>query len=639
MPLDELKNFNAEKLDRKQVNLIANLAEKCRRDTVEMVHCAQSGHIGGALSSLDIFLMLRLCAVKDRVVISNGHISAGIYSVLANTGGIEIDEVIRNYRCSNGVYEGHPSIRVPGIEWCSGALGQGLSVASGFALATKIKNRKSHVFVLMGDGEQAKGQLQEAREFAVKYKLDNLTAIIDCNDLQASGWINDIMPQNIKGKYEISGWDAIKAQGHDYNDIYRALKRSMNTGKPTVILFKTIMGKGIRDIENNYEYHGRLLEKRIYDDYMKNVNINSTNLSLSEIGSYERKNKVTKEDKSRILITGEAVTYNSNEKIDCRSAFGRAMADIISHNEKRSIRVIDCDLAESVRIKGIKEEFPDSVIECGIQEANAISVAGALSKAGIVVFYAGFGVFAIDEAYSQHRMNDINNTSVKLICTHAGLDVGEDGKTHQCTDYISLMMNLYGFKILIPSDANQTDKIIRYITNEPGNIAVIMGRSKVPILADENGKELFGKEYRFFYGLADWIRKGTDVVIVTCGNMVFRAVKVAEILRDMKISAGVLNVTSPGHLDMEKIELSSKTGMIVTYEDHNVKTGLGSLVSCFLTDNGIGCELRRYGITSYGGSGNVEQLYKKQDLDEESIARKIYQELYYKMGRRDYVKY
>lgn len=141
---------------------------------------------------------------------------------------------------------------------------------------------------------------------------------------------------------------------------------------------------------------------------------------------------------------GCPIEYDSSNIIDCRSSFGNALVDLVEANKSKAapIAVIDCDLAASVKTEKIAGISPESFIQCGIQEHNAVSVAGALSKAGILTFVAGFGVFGIDETYGQHRMIDFNNTSLKLICTHCGLDVREDGKTHQCIDYISLVTEL-----------------------------------------------------------------------------------------------------------------------------------------------------------------------------------------------------
>jgi transketolase len=150
----------------------------------------------------------------------------------------------------------------------------------------------------------------------------------------------------------------------------------------------------------------------------------------------------------------------------------------------------------------------------GVQEHNAATMAGAISTDKIISFFSDFGVFGVDETFNQERLNDQNYTNLKLVCTHLGLDVGEDGKTHQCIDYIGVLRNLFGFKIVIPADPNQTDRVTRYVAGQPGNWFVGMGRSKVPVVTKQDGSVYFDENYRFEYGRADVLKEGEKGYIV-----------------------------------------------------------------------------------------------------------------------------
>jgi transketolase len=635
MCLEKLKYFKNEKLDNDQLNAINNLSVKCRKDILRMTTSAGSGHIGGSLSSVDLYIILWLCAniffdnyndnERDRIVISHGHTSAAVYSVLGNIGFFNINDVIINFRKDNSIFEGHPNIKVPGIDWGSGSLGQGLSVGCGFALAAKIKKQDYHVFVVMGDGEQAKGQIQEAREFAVKYNLSNMTAIVDFNKLQASGKVEEVMPQNIAGKYIESGWKVISIDGHNYSEIYEVLRACyINNDTPTLVLANTVMGKGISFIENNYEYHGKILNNEQLSKALKELGNEDYKLNNEISKIYSRKKVRLKPT----INTGKTILYSKDEIVDCRTAFGKAIHDIAINNQNVDdiyIALLDCDLEGSLKLRRFKESFPQSFIECGLQEQNAATVAGALSKSGILTFLTDFGVFGIDETYGQLRMNDLNNTSLKLICTHNGLDVGEDGKTHQCIDYIGIISNLFGFKILIPADANQTDRLIRYAAVKHGNMVVVMGRSKIPILTDITGKEFFNTDYIFEYGKADWLRKGNDGTIITYGNMVYRTINAHERLKKIGIDIGVLNISCPLELDIEKIKQAADTGTIITYEDHNIKTGIGSIIGNFIAENQISCCFKSIGITDYGLSASPDYQYKLKNMDEDSLVSQVVQ--------------
>lgn len=628
MEVSDLRNFRTDTIDEDTLNKITLLSKKVRKDVLCMTMQAGSGHVGGSLSSLDIYLMLWLCADitpqnlsagdRDRIVVSHGHTSPGLYAVLGNLGFFDIREAVENFRKGKSMFEGHPSIRVPGVEWASGSLGQGLSVGCGFALSSRLQKKDNRVFVVMGDGEQQKGQIAEARVFAVKHGLSRLTAIIDANRLQASGATTDIMPVDIQKSFEAAGWEVLSVDGHDFQELYSALKYTSSEGRPVAIFANTIMGKGVAAIENNFEYHGRILSGAQFEAAVDALETNGVDLNILPGAVNGAHSPV-----EYTIKPGTPVLYSTDKPVECRSAAGEAIYDIVRSNVGAPVVVLDCDLLESVKTGKVLSEFPDQFIQCGIQEHNAATVAGALSRSGMLPFFLDFGVFGIDETYGQHRMNDVNETSVKLIATHCGLDVGEDGKTHQCLDYISLTRNLPGYKLVIPADANQADRIVRYIACTPGNFVVAMGRSKIPVLKNERGDPFYSEQYSFSYGCTEWIREGNVGVIISTGTMVHRAVRAADILASENIHVGVLNVSCPGALDLDEIRKACSTGMVVTYEDHWVQSGLGTLVASVIAENELKCQFRRMGVAQYGKSCSAAEQYPFQGLDSDHLAESV----------------
>ncbi len=588
------------------------LAKKCRYDIVRMISNAGSGHIGGSLSSVDIYAFLKtFMESQDRLVISHGHTSAAIYSVLGNMGYFDIEEAISLFRKA-APYEGHPSIQVEGIEWCSGALGQGLSVGCGFALAKKLKGEAGTVYVVMGDGEQEKGQLQEAREFAVKHNLDNLVAIVDFNGLQASGTITDISAQRIAEKYSSCGFEVKQICGHDFKEIEEAV---LNICSPTCIIANTIMGKGIPEIENDYNFHGSLIDNDLKELSLNRFKLNEEELSV--LKEFKGKSEFIKYPYPEIPYT-ESTPYSFDDKVDVRSGLGKALADLAKEFPEVPFAALDCDLEASVKLSGIKGVREKAFIECGIAEHNSVTVAAAMAKSGVVAFQADFSVFNIAEAYSQNRIADLNKAPIKLLSTHAGLDVGEDGKTHQFIEYLSLMSNLLGFEVIVPADANQAVSAVRYAASSKKATAVIAGRSKMPILCDEKGEKL-----GFKYGQGEWLKRGTKGVIITYGNMAHKATYVAKILNEKGIDIGVLNLSTPLDLDKEKVIQAAKTGLIITYEDHIVHSGIAGSVARFVLENNISCKFIAKGATKYGSSTSPNNLYKEQGLDADSVAQEI----------------
>jgi len=632
--------FDSEKLSEEKIAKLKDLAKLARGDILKMTTLAKSGHPGGSMSSIDIYLVLYSCAnvdpahpywaERDRIVISHGHTSPGVYAALARVGFFEVDSVITRFRKAGTIFEGHVERGIPGVEWSSGNLGQGLSAGCGFALASKLHQRNYQVFVVMSDGEQAKGQVGEARRFAKKYSLNNLTVIIDYNRLQLSGPLDKIMPQNIKENYLADGWEVLEADGHDYQQIYQAIRTGVkNSQSPTVIMANTLMGKGVSFMENKFEFHGMpltsdecataLSELGLENDMEKYVKLRNKILE----GKPEKKRPPEKIK----IDSGQPRSYGPDEITDNRSAFGQALKDLGQLNSNRPDRsplaVLDCDLVGSVKTQKFAQDHPDHFFQAGIQEHNTATVAGALSTQGIVTFFADFGVFGVDETYNQHRLNDLNQTNLKLVCTHNGIDVGQDGKTHQCIDYVGIINNLYGYKIIIPADPNQTDRVIRYIASQPGNFFVGVGRSKFPVILKEDGSPFFAGDYQFRYGKAEVIREGGQAAIITTGSMVHRAVQAWETLKKRGCQARIINVSCLSDLDESTLTEAAGTGIVVTYEDHNVKTGLGSLVANFLAENSLVPRFRKLGITSYGGSGLSEDLFRMQGLDIESLVETV----------------
>ena len=637
------ERFGGEKLDEGSLKRLSELARLARGDILKMTTLAGSGHPGGSMSSIDFYLVLYSYAnvhsqspsdpSRDRIVISHGHTSPGVYAALGRIGFFPIESAIATFRKAGSPFEGHVEKGVPGVEWNTGNLGQGLSAGCGFALGSKILKKGFHVFVTMGCGEQQKGQISEARRFAIKYGLDNLTVIIDYNLRQISGVTPEIMPQNISKNFESDGWQVVEVNGHQFQEIYSAFRGATLSKHPTVIIAHTTMGKGVSFMEGKEEFHGRALTLEEYKKAIQELGAEDDldrYRQIREKGTFPfsgRKYPV----EAPVIQTGNPRNYERDQKLDNRSAFGNALVDIAKANVREDsplpVAIFDCDLASSVKTAGFAKQFPNHFFQGGIQEHNTVTIAGAVSTLGILSFFADFGVFGVDETYNQHRLNDINETNLKLICTHNGLDVGEDGKTHQCIDYVGVIQNLFGYKIIVPADPNQTDRVIRYVAKTQGNFLVAMGRSPIPILLTEEETPLFDPSYEFRYGHADLVRNGKDAAILTTGGMVYRAVQAWQKLREKGVSVQVINISCLSNLDKEAILKAAETGIIITYEDHHIETGLGSLIANFLAGHSQGIRFRKLGITQYGSSGKPDDLYRMQGLDVESLVQAVMNEI------------
>lgn len=260
-----------------EVEALEKMAKVVRRDIVEQVYRAQSGHPGGSLSIADILTVLYFNELKvdeknpkwadrDRMVLSKGHCSPALYSCLANRGFFGTEE-LEKFRDLESNLQGHPDMKkIPGVDMTTGSLGQGLSAANGMAIAAKLDKKDYRVYCILGDGEIEEGQVWEAAMAAKQYKLDNLCVIVDNNNLQIDGTIEEVMSSYpIDEKFRSFGFQVINIDGHDIDEIMKAFEVAKNIKeKPTCIIAKTIKGKGISFMENEAGWHGKAPNEEQY---------------------------------------------------------------------------------------------------------------------------------------------------------------------------------------------------------------------------------------------------------------------------------------------------------------------------------------------------------------------------------------
>ncbi len=621
--------FAYDELTDEMVKELQEKAKFARADILKMTNIARSGHPGGSMSSIEIFLTVYSFANfdpknpddpnRDRFVISHGHTSPGVYAALIQVGALNRDEVLTSFRHVSSKYEGHVTRGLPGIDWTTGNLGQGLSAGLGMALATRYNGKNYHVFVMMSDAEQNKGQVAEARRMAVKYCASNLTVIIDYNDAQISGKASSIMKVNIKEEYEAAGWKVYEADGHDFRSLYSAIKKAVEDEKPSVVIAHTKIGKGVSFMEDEVKYHGKPLSDEELQRALKELGVEDDTAKYKELRKKLpiKKPERVKREYEISIDPGEPVVYE--KEMDGRGAAGKAILDLVKRNPKASIAAVDCDLLESVRLNWLAEEFPDRVIEAGVAEQNAATVAGAMSAEGVITFFGDFGVFAVDETFNNQRLNAMNHTNLKVIATHCGTNVGEDGKTHHALFYAAGPANWFGFEVIVPSDANQTDRAVRYAASRYGNFLIAVGRSKLPIIRKEDGSVFYDENYQMDCRRADVIRKPKrDVVIVSMGSVVPFALEAAD-----ETGAGLLAVPCPLSFDAESAREYLEEKKILVIEDH-AWLGLGAILAYRMMKAGIKpAKFEHVAIEDFTESGNWKDIYELHGFSASKIAQKV----------------
>jgi transketolase len=644
MPTKPLQlSLKDEALTDKELETLNALRKLAAADIITSTTIATCGHPGGSLSCLETLLMLYavgrvdpaqpLDPKRDRIIVSNGHITPGVYAVLCANGFDDRDTFLAHFRQAGSRFGGHVENHVPGVEWNTGNLGQGLSAGTASALAAKLAGYDSKAFVLMGDGEHQKGQIGEARRFGAKFKLSNLCALVDLNRLQIGGKTDDVMPTPIADEYRADGWNVFEIDGHDWKALYGALRRFAlghvpQPDRPTVLMLDTVMGKSVSFMENEHVYHGTTPTKVLAQKALQELG-GEDRLELLEARRKAKSGKEAAPPKLAhfavpTLEVGAPKTYT--EKTDNRSAYGAVMKELAQKNNPAGVPpkvlAIDCDLEGSVKFTDFRKTSPHAFVEVGIQEHQAAALAGRLANEGFVTFFSTFGAFAGCETYNQNRLSDYNDSTVKIVATHCGLDVGEDGPTHQAVDYISLFSNFFHFEVFVPCDPNQTDRVIRYVASSKKPAFVAMGRSKLDIIKKADGTPFWSDEKPFVPGGYDLLREGSDGAIIVTGTLTGEAVKAHDrIFAEQKKKFAVYAVGSLKPFPAEVVRAAAKTGRIITVEDHHKDTGLGRIVATVMADEGIAAKLKRLGVSHYSSSGAPTDLFADMGLDAAGIGK------------------
>ena len=307
--------------------------------------------------------------------------------------------------------------------------------------------------------------------------------------------------------------------------------------------------------------------------------------------------------------------------IATRESYGRTLAQLGAENNK--VVVLDADLAESTKTCMFQEKFPERHFDCGIAEANMVSIAAGLAAAGMIPFVSSFAMFATGRAYEQIR-NSVGypHLNVKICASHAGISVGEDGATHQCVEDIALMRGIPGMVVVNPADDTEASQAVRALAEYKGPAYLRLGRLAVPVINDP-------ESYRFELGRAVTLREGKDATVIATGLMVARALEAAEQLAQEGIQVRVVIMHTIKPLDVEAVVSAAKeTGCIVTAEEHSVIGGLYSAVCEAMVGAGVSCPVSPVAVMdAFGQSGPANALLEYYGLTAEAIAQKVRERL------------
>lgn len=584
-----------------------------RRDSIMSTTSAGSGHPTSCLSCAEIMACLFFNELKldaknsnnldnDEFILSKGHASPILYSSLFHRGLIK--ENILSLRNLNSNLEGHPMPKsIPWVKVATGSLGQGLSVGAGMALASGIQGRSSRTYVLLGDSELSEGSNYEAIEFAANYNLGNLVAIVDVNGLGQTGQtMQGHNTSNYKKRFSAFGWNVIEINGHSIKEILYSLKSSKNNTKPTIILAKTIKGKGVSFLENKDGWHGKALSDEEASKALEEIQ----NSSFPNINYEKPTPGIFRKKKFSFVDT----YYEKGEAVSTREAFGRAVSSLAESDNY--VYGIDAETGNSNFLSKISEISEERLVQTGIAEQNLVGLALGMSKKGLSIFGSTFAAF-LSRAHDQIRMSSLSDPNFTLVGSHAGVSIGQDGASQMGLEDISIFRSLPDSIVLYPSDAVSTEKIVRLCHTTKGLKYIRTTRGKTPVIYKSGEKFPLGE----FKVLKE--SKEDQVVLIGSGITLHESLKAQELLEKEGKKSAVIDLYCIKPLNGKKlISFIKKHGnKVIITEDHRKEGGIGESLLSEIQNTGI--EIKHLYVKGIPHSGKPEELLKKHKIDSESI--------------------
>jgi transketolase len=601
-----------------RIDDLRKIATRLRIHSLRMTTAAGSGHPTTCLSAADLAACLFFSEMRwntkdpndpanDEFVLSKGHAAPLLWAAYAEAGLIPLASLLDLRKITSDL-EGHPTPRMPWIKAATGSLGQGLSVGAGMALAQKLDRSPARTFVLMGDGECAEGQVWEAAAAAACWKLRNLVAVVDVNGLgQSDRTMHEHDLGALKRKFTAFGWDALIVAGHKIDKILAALKRAGKEGRPTVLLARTLKGKGVSFIEDLNGWHGKPLKA---DELAR---------ALEEIGCLpdvdaRRFVRGPKPFKKRAVASPSDFPRTSYaDKTATRLAYGNALLKLGQVNP--AVVAIDGDVKNSTYADKFFEAFPGRSFQAFIAEQNMIGVGMGLAAKGYIPFMATFAAF-LTRAHDQVRMAAYSFSNIKVCGSHVGVSIGEDGPSQMGLEDLAMFRPIPGCVVLYPSDAVSSEAAVAAAAAHKGMCYIRTSRPATPIL--------YPAGEAFPIGGSKVLRKGEGDVatVIAAGITVHESLKACDALKKEGLGLRVIDAYSVAPLDAAGIirEVAATGGRAVVVEDHYPAGGLGEAVAGVLAGR---ASLAHLCVRELPRSGKPDELLERFGISASHIARAV----------------
>jgi transketolase len=604
--------------------VLHNLATQLRIDSVRSTTAAGSGHPTSCMSAADIVAALFFAEMRfdpqdphhpeaDRFVLSKGHAAPILYAVWAAAGAFPREDLLQLRKLGSDL-EGHPTPRLPFVDVATGSLGQGLCAAVGMALNARRIQSDYRTYALLGDGETAEGAIWEAAQAAAFHKLDNLCAITDVNGFgQSRGTQWDHHLDEFTARWSAFGWHTITIDGHDLPAILSALAEAKTIkARPTMIVAKTLKGKGVAAIENKDGWHGKALKAG------KEADAAIAELEQQYVQTSDKPPVIPKpgrrlaEPPAPDFETALAPpAYKPGSQVATREAYGDVLVALGAADPR--IVALDADVKNSTYSEKFEKKFPDRFYQMFIAEQAMVGAAMGLASRGAIPYPSTFACF-LERAGDFIRLAGISFSNVKLAGSHAGVSIGEDGPSQMALEDLAVMRGVPNCTVLYPCDGVSAERLIALAGTFRGLAYLRLTRPKTEVIYESTEA--------FVVGGSKTLRESPQdvVTVVAAGITVFEALEAHEALRKENLPIRVIDAYSVQPIDRDTLVAAGRAthGRIVTVEDHYAHGGLGDAVSEAVWDQGF--RVRRLAVREIPRSGQSKELLDRYGISARAIA-------------------
>ncbi|MER5310852.1 transketolase [Streptomyces sp. NPDC002773] len=605
---------------------VFELAQQLRVDSIRASTAAGSGHPTSSLSAADLMAVLLTRHLRydweapddpaaDHLVFSKGHASPLLYSMFKAAGAIGDDELVTTYRRFGNRLQGHPTPVLPWVDVATGSLGQGVAYGVGMALAGRdLEKRDFRVWVLCGDSEMTEGSVWEALDRAGHHRLANFTVLVDVNRLGQCGpteleWDTDAYARRV----EAFGCRAIVIDGHDVEAIDRALTTAADGQAPTVVVARTVKGRGVAEVADKNGWHGKPLPQDMADRAVaelggvRDLRVRGPVPPAAPPASPPRAAGTEAGD----VELPSLPRFDVGDEVATRVAFGGALAAL---GARPDVVVLDAEVGNSTHAEDFRKDHPERYFQSYIAEQQMIAEAVGMAVRGFRPYATTFAAF-LTRAHDFIRMAAVSQISMALCGTHCGVEIGADGPSQMGLEDLAMMRAVRGSTVLYPSDATSAAALTVAMADLDGISYLRTTRGAYPVLYPDGET--------FPVGGAKVLRRSAHdrVTLVGAGVTLHECLAAAERLADDGIPARVVDLYSVKPIDMDVLTGAAReTGALVVVEDHRPQGGIGEAVLSALAPTGHHPAFAHLAVTGLPGSGTTEELLEAAGISRTHIA-------------------